>query len=243
MRCLLALLLLVIPARADRKIVVRHTINGHSFLQTSYVKGNSVRLESDNSPTVHVFNRDDQSFLMIDLRAEQYTLTRRESDSVMPTVVQSGKKVDTYFEAVDTRESRQIFGQTAHHWIQTERVVAEPGACAQSQGIERDGWYIAGRQERALVSYLTRGGECQDTITTHGAKQQLGLALMEEERITSSQVNRTNTRAVIEFSDRALDQSLFEPPKNFKRVDDQLSWLQELELDWNQLEQSIASWF
>jgi hypothetical protein len=121
--------------------------------------------------------------------------------------------------------------------------VAEPGACAQSRGIERDGWYIAGRQEHALVSYLMRDAQCQDTIATHGAKQQLGLALLEEERITAPHVNRTNTRAVIEFSDRALDQSLFEPPKNFKRVDDEESWLQQLEWGWDQLEQSIASWF
>jgi hypothetical protein len=251
MRGLLALLFLVIPARADRKIVIKQTIGGHSLLQTRYVKGNSVRLESNDSQTVQVFNRDNHSFLMINLRAEQYTLTRPESDPVVafaawllrtPQVVQSGKKVDTYFEAIDTGESRQMFGQTARHWIQTERVVAEPGACTQSHRIERDGWYIAGRQEHELISYLNRGAQCQDTLTTHGTKQQLGLALLEEERISNPEFMRTK-REVIEFSDQTLDQSLFEPPKNFTRVDDDLSWLQQLELAWDQIEQSITSWF
>ena len=73
------------------------------------------------------------------------------------------------------------------------------------------------------------------------------MALLEQTHIHGPRFSQTNTREVIEFSDQPLDPALFEPPKNFTRVEalsgnHKVSRLQKLEQSWQQLEQSIASW-
>jgi hypothetical protein len=259
MRWLLALSVLaaISPARADRKMVVKSTFNGHSVVNTTYSQGLNQRWESDASPLIQVLNANGRSILLLDVAAKQYAVPHRESDPVLalatwlrrpPHVIQSGKTVHTYFEAIDTGQNRRMFGQTAHRWITRERIEAEPGACIGSTTIENDGWYLPG-PEPGKVAYLglSGGTRCQDTNIAHGAKKELGLALLEQTHIHGPRFSQTNTREVIEFSDQPLDPALFEPPKNFTRVEalsgnHRVSRLQKLEQSWQQLEQSIASW-
>ncbi len=239
----------IVPALADRKVVSKETIGAQTIVNTIYTQGNNRRWESQSSPFVRIFNRERGSFYVLDMAARQYSEPRQRVEPLFilamwirrpPRVVQSGKTVHTYYDAVDTGETRQMFGHTAQHWIVRERTVAEPGACtAVNRDVERDGWYLPGSHERTAFLAVSPQ-QCRDTVIVHGFRTEVGMALLETERVNSSVSRR---REVIEFSEQPLSKSLFLPPANFARVDPEASWLQRLEANWQEFERSLESWF
>ncbi|MGI8745202.1 MAG: hypothetical protein ACR2NN_22045 [Bryobacteraceae bacterium] len=267
---LLFSLAILAPARADRKTVIRDASAGHAVVTTNYVQGNNWRWESEvplpsNAQRLiaNIANGDQHSYYALDLRAKKYIEPQRVEPILTlamwlrraPGVAQSGKTVHTYFETIETGESRLMFGHMARHVITRERTVAEPGACSGNSIIERDGWYLP-RAERTVRYQLRRGGgrECRDTIVAHGTRAELGFALQEKETNTPpvptgySTRSYTTTREVLELSDQPLDKSIFEPPKDFARVDvfpgdEPVNCRQRLEWNWRELERSFESWF
>ena len=243
----------VIPALADRKVVSRDTIGGHTIVNTIYTQASNRRWESDSNPFVQIFNSERGSSYSVDVAARQYVESREHVEPLLvlalwirrpPRLLESGKTVNTYYQSIDTGETRAMFGQTAHHWILRERTVAEPGACtAVSRDMERDGWYLARRsQDRTSTYHLHALEACRDNVVVHGEKPDPGFAVFETERIEGK---FARTREVIELSDQPLDKALFLPPSNFARVEFAVTatWLQRLEANWQELERSFESWF
>jgi len=146
----------------------------------------------------------------------------------------------------------KILGQTAKHLHLRERRVAVPGACVESSVTEDDGWYIVfpepdpgslGTIANKPVFDHYEGGEisaCRDTVITQGDFLSLGLLVFQEKNAF--------TLEVIALSSAPLDRSLFEAPRNYKKVDHfkgevSLTWTSRLTWDWSQLIDSIATWF
>ena len=159
-------------------------------------------------------------------------------------VHESGKTVHIYYETLDTGESRQKFGQTAKHLILRERVVAEPGACDQSRQRDTDGWFLPAENPQTKPELHTfaaiRNQTCRDQIVRHGKPPELGIAIYEKD----GQI----TREMLEFSRDNLDDSLFNVPRDFKKVDTlagerSASWHERLGMEFSELGRAFETWF
>ncbi len=274
MRWLLFLLCLVsflLPARADQKTVTKLTIEGRESISTHYVQGRNMRWEGSQASDAlghrkaTIFNFDRRSQYVLDVEAKEYVESRGPdflSTLAMwirrpPRVRDSGKIVDLHVETVDTGERRQIFGHTARHLLTRERHVAQAGACSGNSEVDTDGWYVSlqrgtPRYEASLEAL--DGHPCGDKIVVHGTKVAKGFPILETstDKFAASAGSPaplwSTTREVIEVSEEPLDQKLFEPPRDFKRVDSlpggpRMSWTERLDFEWNQLEHSLGSWF
>ena len=106
---------------------------------------------------------------------------------------------------------------------------------------------------KPLFAWVVRGNAATPSLST-ARRQKLGFALQEKHTVTFPVPagypvrSYASTREVLEFSERPLDKSLFEPPKDFVRADvlpgDQpVNWAQRLAWNWRELERSFESWF
>src|SRR5947209_1271618 len=57
-----------------------------------------------------------------------------------------GGTVEIVTENTDTHETRELLGHVAHHWLTKRETIPGPGACAQADVSETDGWYIDYKQ-------------------------------------------------------------------------------------------------
>ncbi len=275
MRLWLVLLVLAgcaLPVSADVRLVTKLSVNGQEGLSTEYLQGRNVRWESvsdagaGHRPTVTILNLDRKVQYVLDVRAKQYVesagydllLTLAMWIRRSPRVRESGKTVDIYVENIDTGERRETFGHTARHLISRERHVPQPGACSQDDSeIDKDGWYIewphgTARHEARLEA--DGGHPCRDKVVWHGTQIKSGFPLLET--TINGAASSTGLpaqpwsirREVIEFSEDPLDQNLFRPPHDFRRVsalpgEPSMSWTQHFDFERRELEQSFESWF
>jgi len=262
-RIVLLLAASVCSLTADTEYVMKTNFDGHESIVRHYLRGNDMRTEDVEAPgssqRVTIFSFKRRAIYQVDEGAKQYT-KMQGPDLVTelaawitraPRFRESGKTVNIYYETIDTGERRQMFGLTTRHLIFHERHVAEPGACAGNSEIDRDGWYASPRSATAHLEYgsyaLAGGIPCHDKFVRHGNLPNPGMPL--EEKRTSRYSNpfgparvSSESREVLEFSTEPLDESLFEVPKGFQRVDD-ANWTDHLAFDWSQLERAFSSWF
>jgi hypothetical protein len=261
-RCFLAfaVLLCVAGLQADTREVVRIAANGHETTYAQYVRGAKIRtenLDKDGSrPPVTIENPERRATYMLDPSSRKYIEQPWYTDWILPLaqwiarpprVRKSNKRVDIYYEVSDTGERQQFFGRTARHLLLRERHVAEPGACERTYEIDKDGWYLprpkSGKTQISyrLVSYIGFAGyRCQDIVIKHGDSRPPGFAVRE----TTDSI----TREVLDFSDAPLDESLFEVPSGFQKVDrlpryQPPSWYAQWQWEWAELERAVESWF
>lgn len=241
------LVLLPIAALADTKIVSKETVNGYTAVSTVYRRGHNLRWENWSSATI--VNVDERRAYTLDLRNRTWTPQQPDSDPLFalamwirrpPRVHESGKTVNVWYQTNDTGEHRQMLGRAVHHLIYHERQVAEPGACATNVDLITDGWYIPNAPAVFDVGFaLTAGHRCQDKVIVHGKRPTPGIALLET--VTDGAVQRT--REVTEYSDLPLDPHLFEPPRDFRRVDPDETWAQRMKSDCLEMKRALQSWF
>jgi hypothetical protein len=157
-----------------------------------------------------------------------------------PRVHESGKTVNVWYQSNDTGELRQMLGHTVRHFIYHERQTGEPGACVTNVDRITDGWYIPNAPAVFYDGFtLTAGHRCQDKIVVHGTRPAPGIALLET--VTDGAVSRT--REVTQYSDRPLDPHLFEPPRDFRRVEPDETWAQRMKSDCLEMKRALQSWF
>ena len=262
MRVLCLIVLIANGLRADIYEAIKVSSNGYITTTYKYGHHGSLRLwQTSNFRNHHIviWNEEHQTAYELDPNTHEYREASK-TDSIAlfakwiarPHVRQSGKTVDVYHEVIDTGERRQILGQTAKHLHLRERRVAAPGACVESSVTEDDGWYIIfpepdpgslGTIANKPVFDDYEGGEisaCRDTVITHGDFRSLGLLVFQEKNAF--------TLEVIALSSAPLDKSLFEAPRNYKKVDHfkgevSLTWTGSLAWDWSQIIDSVATWF
>jgi hypothetical protein len=262
--CILLLLALgsAATARADLYERIRTTLDGHTAILARYTQGSRVRLEVAGEgrarKLIIIENPERNQKLVLDPASQTYIELRLQESGWIDSFAQwvshrgtsndSGKRVDVYYERIDTGERKDFLGRTAQHIYLREHHVAEPGACDHTHDVEKEGWYVP-IKDYTIVSNqsgLVRPNafllqrSCRDRVVIHGDVSPPGLAMIER--------SRSVEREVLELSDAPLRSRLFEVPPAFRRVDTLLgyqsvSWSERMSMAWSQLEQAFISWF
>ncbi|MBV9268190.1 MAG: hypothetical protein JO061_18625 [Acidobacteriaceae bacterium] len=247
-----------ISAFADVYQVTKITIAGHESVSAYYAKGHKVRSEnwkgSGFDQVFTISDLDHRVMYAVDPRSRTYMEMRFSGPDLLvslaqliarpPRLRESGRTVNVYYDVTDTGETEQFFGRTARHLFVRERHVAQPGACDGSYEVNKDGWYIDSMAPQARSSYFLVAGRigsslCRDTIISHGSPPP-GIAVWERDGDA--------TREVLEFSNAPLQESLFQIPTGFKKVDavpgyPHTTWSTQMQLEWAQLVWAVESWF
>jgi len=165
-------------------------------------------------------------------------------------VVDSGGTLQIWIQNIDTGERKDVFGHIARHIITKEKRVVGPGACSKPSETETDGWYIEGselpewKQQKGTGQGIVVAAEVaagsndkcfnkMDKIELHRTGVETGFPVKimttlrsqitdpeGKERVLSS----TWGSEVVELTEGPLELSLFEVPKDFKRVEVLKSW-------------------
>jgi hypothetical protein len=189
-------------------------------------------------------------------------------------VTYSAGTLQIWIESTDTGERQTMFGHTARHIITREKRIPTPGACNRSSESETDGWYIdetvmpEWRRARkpgsgvvvATVMAVNAGSNCigkQDHIDVHRAGVDPGFPLKTTTIMKSEVpeldggtrlVTSTWGSEVMDLHEGALEASLFEVPRDFRRVDALKSWdvaapPRHQPSGWEWLKEKLAQWF
>ena len=237
--------ILSVPLRADLKITMKQTFAGRTTTSVEYYKGNRWRSDSEPGGGYWIVDSVNRRTITVDPVKREYSVNtfthaRPTSDPSQTIVIE--------IETRDTGEQQQMFGHPAHHNITTERRHTEyPGKpSSETDQIMTDGWYMdvpvpfpsssrIGRVDVLAASTIGEHGQQMVPaikITRHGPTLH-GLPVWEKAG--------EDLLEVTEFSEGALDQSLFEPPEGFRRVvhpfpGERLSWSDQLLFRWRQFE-------
>ena len=263
-RAILLLAASVTPLSADLKLAETITVQGTSSDQVSYYRGKKQRMDSPQRGCSII--RNDRSTLFLDLSRKQFA--EGASPGLFATLAawiarpprerDSGKTVDVYYQQTDTGEQAQRLGYTARHLVLRERRIAQSGACETSQETIRDGWYVSRDQIKVRLpryaAYLSAGGfKCVDHIVEHGSAADALVPLLETTTRTflsgpSTPPGFSMRNEITALSTTPLDESVFEVPADFKKVDEipryvhPLSWTARMEFEWRQLVRAAESW-
>ncbi|HEY2170902.1 MAG TPA: hypothetical protein VGJ30_14850 [Candidatus Angelobacter sp.] len=191
---------------------------------------------------------------MLDLAAHEYityeTDPRGSTVAVKRPMVDSGGTLKIWIESTDTGERKELFGHTARHIITREKRVAGPGACSKPSVSETDGWYIEGsvlpewhQQKKnnygvVLAAEVSAGSndKCfnkMDKIEVHRSGVETGFPVKITTTLTSEitqldggtrTLSSTWGSEVVELKEGPLELTLFDVPKDFRRVESLRSW-------------------
>lgn len=166
-----------------------------------------------------------------------------------PTI-DSGGTLQIWMQNIDTGERKDIFGHTARHIITREKRVAGPGACSKPSQTETDGWYIEGSElpewrgqkvagQGVVVAAEVAAGsndKCfnkMDKIELHRSGVETGFPVKVMTTLRSQVTEPDGSQRVlsstwgsevVELKEGPLELSLFEVPKDFRRVEVLRSW-------------------
>lgn len=229
-------------AGADTKIKSRQTSGGQTYENTSYIKGKRQRSEASGGQMITIQQCDLRRNIQLMPAAKVYTITPYDDNTpgsnttthtpAQPGTVTKGGVVTSTVVTKDTGERKQMFGYTARHIITTMTMQSSPDACSQNNTkMEIDGWYIdatfvldcdLGEQYKNYRPPVRPGG-CRDryeTKTIGTAKK--GYPVYEKMTMfgDNGAPSFSTINEVLEISQATLDQSLFEPPADYRQVDD-----------------------
>ncbi len=226
-------------ASADIKIKSKSVSSGHSAEQTTYIKGK--RQRSEQSPQMVTITQCDlRRSVELNPMTKTYIVTPfDQNDPASANVGRSpavsnarrGGVVTTSITATDTGERKQMFGHTARR-IKTSMVTeSSPEACNQNKSrMETDGWYIdiafdlnCGGQNSGGYQPPLKSDGCRDeyrTRQTGGAKTGYPVAVTTTFLDENGKPNATYYQEVVEFSQAALDDGLFDIPGGYTEVKD-----------------------
>ena len=128
-------------------------------------------------------------------------------------------------DAVDTGERRQFGRLTARHVV-TTTTTEIGGSAARTITHVQDGWYVDlpdpscrahGEEDTVLVGYLAASPhELQPPRITQRGRAKRGYPLIETSRIVTPEGTSTIVTELVEISDRPLDPSLFDVPRDYR---------------------------
>lgn len=239
-------------------------MDGHVFKSEDvlYMKGEKTRLQAHSQlPDGSVHEQgfidlcDSRKGIELDPQRREYRIvelgddglakgwqkTMKAQDSEKPT---RGGTVEVLTENIDTHESKEILGHSAHHWITKTKKVPGPGACTTADETEVDGWYIdyrvppstcSGRflekkyppnAKSHAVGILAQSG-CMDRFTFTGEQMNHGMPVRMKQvthfqgRMSDGKQGEhvsTTEMEVTELSTESIDPRIFEPPASYSRV-------------------------
>ena len=250
----------------DLKITTQTTtdMNGHVFKSEDvlYMKGEKIRREfhtqlpdTSKSEQGYINSCDTHTAIELDPNKKEYRIVELGEDGLgkgwqKRTKSQENEKpphggtVEVVTENIDTHESKDILGHSAHHWITKTKKIPGPGACTTADEGEVDGWYIdyqvppsscSGRFLKKkyppngsshAVGILAQNG-CMDRFTFAGEQMRHGMPLL------MRHVNHLRTKMpdgkegeyvsttqmeVTELSTAPIDPKTFDVPEGYRRV-------------------------
>jgi len=167
------------------------------------------------------------------------------------SLTESGGTLQIFIENIDTGERKDMFGYVARHIITREKRVAGPGACSKPSQSETDGWYIEGaflpewKQQKGngqgvvVATEVSAGSadKCSgkiDKIEVHRsgiAETGFPIKVITTLRSEFTQpdgmprmISSTWGSEVVELKEGPLDLSLFDVPRDFRKVEFLRSW-------------------
>jgi hypothetical protein len=213
---------------------------------------------------------------VLDLQAHEYTsyeASARANVGIKPRpTVDSGGTLQIYIENTDTGERKDIFGHVARHIITHEKRVAGAKACSKPSESDTDGWYIdsselpewrqqkGGRVAVVVASEVSAGSndKCfnkMDKIEVHRSGVETGfpvkvITTLRSEIMqpdgTPKMISSTWGSEVVELKEGPLELSLFEVPKDFRRVEVLRSWNvppPRSLTGWEWFKEKVQDWF
>jgi hypothetical protein len=201
-----------------------------SGVRTEYMLGRNTRKEMRNgqnnrfgSRRAIIRNYDLHYAYDLDLDAKVYTAVRIDDRGLpadpLPTSVKwqpSDRTRTIHIETADTGERRKMFGYTARHIKARHTETTSPPGDSSQTDYEVDGWLIEPRGWQQLhparpgVVYAAMEGEGETIHATSEGPAANGLAVV---RSIGPSYER-----VVQLSEHPLDPALFEPPSDFKLV-------------------------
>ena len=165
-------------------------------------------------------------------------------------ITDSGGTLQIWIENVDTGERKEMFGYVARHIITREKRIAGPGACSKPSQSETDGWYIDGallpewRQQKGsstgvVVATEVSAGSADkcankiDKLDVHRSGADLGFPVKVTTTLRSEMTQPDGSQRllsstwgseVVELKEGPLELSLFDVPKDFRKVEFLRSW-------------------
>ncbi len=165
-------------------------------------------------------------------------------------LTQSGGVLQIFIENIDTGERKEMFGHVARHIITREKRVAGAGACSKPSQSETDGWYIDGallpewKQQKGngagvVVATEVSAGSADrcankiDKLEVHRSGVETGFPVkvtttlrseMRQPDGTQRMLSSTWGSEVVELKEGPLELSLFDVPKDFRKVEFLRSW-------------------
>jgi hypothetical protein len=190
---------------------------------------------------------------VLDLDAREYTTYETDARGVgfrPRPMTDSGGKLQIWIENIDTGERKEIFGHMARHIITREKRIAGPGACSKPSQSETDGWYIDGsvlpewRQQRGngqgvvVAAEVSAGStdKCankMDKIEVHRTGVETGFPVKVTTTLRSEMTQADGSQRVlsstwgsevVELKEGPLELSLFDVPRDFRKVEFLRSW-------------------
>jgi hypothetical protein len=203
--------------------------------------------------TIVMRGGDHNRIFVLDLDAHEYTAyeTDARGAGIRPRpVTQSGGVLQIFIENIDTGERKDMFGHVARHIITREKRVAGPGACSKPSLSETDGWYIDSallpewRQQKGngagvVVATEVSAGSADrcankiDKLEVHRSGVDTGFPVkvtttlrseMRQPDGTQRMLSSTWGSEVVELKEGPLELSLFDVPKDFRKVEFLRSW-------------------
>jgi hypothetical protein len=239
---LLCVALTTAAARGDVKIKSKQTTQGQTSESTTYIKGKRQRSEQMGGQLITIQQCDLRRDLQIMPQAKAYTVRPYDEGDARPSAspandarpsaaTTKGGLVTSTITTRDTGERKQMFGYTARHLVTTIETKSSPDSCSpMNSRMETDGWYIDAAFaldcdiERASAYRAPRSkAGCQDRYEMKqvGAGKR-GFALYEKMTMygDDGRESFTTVNEVVEISQAALDQSLFDAPADYREVKD-----------------------
>jgi hypothetical protein len=231
----------IIPAFADLTIRKQHSFGARSSRTTTevlYLKGARERHEFFDAQagntelrhaTITQCDRRRSVQLNPDARLYVVSVLKDWSEPLKPRrslPEGAGADVTTTFDAVDTGERRRVGHHLARRVRTTVIVEPSPGANTPASMRETDGWYIdlpgLGCSNVETETYLAAGevvrpGGLRDhhRYKAKGTARR-GYAIEETNRVTQSGTTIVSRVELVELSERTLDLSLFDIPRDYR---------------------------
>ena len=240
------------PLRADLRTRVKETFGTHTATTTHYYKENRWRSDSDQNGYYRIIDSANKRTITVDLAKREYSIntfthTNQITDPSQTIVIE--------IETRDTGEHRQTFGHPVHRFITSERRHTEYADKQPSETREviTDGWYLDLPLPFPNHSRIGRVGVLTTyTIDQHSRHTVPNIKVIRNgpapHGIPVWEKTGDNLSEVTEFSEVLLDESLFEPPKDFRSVVQrfpgaQLSWSDELLFHWQHFQDWLGKLF
>ena len=228
---------LVVPNFPDLTIKTRRADGDHySTVQTLYLKGSRQRGEyvmqnaKSSVDSITITQCDAKLRFNLNSKEKTYASSPIEDEATRmkrarPTSQKemTGADVTVSIDTVDTGERRKMGSYELHHVKTTTKVEPGAGAVMQASLTEVDGWYIdlpgLGCQESrsgVTVGFVAGAPGKRDRLQIRRVgTASRGYAV--EETTVRTEAGRTTISKVelIEFSEAALDSSLFELPAGY----------------------------